>query len=227
MADPATLFDAERAKVYDAQADKLAPLRDALHVGLRALFAPLGEQARVLCVGAGTGAEIFALAATYPGWRFTAVDPAPAMLARCRQRVTDAGLLDRCDFHTGTLDTLPPSEPHDAATAILVSQFLVDPAARGRFFSGIARRLRPGGLLASCDLATEPGTPAFERLFDGWAAALRQVGYPPASREIFGTAVGMLSPAALERLIAASGFDAPVPFFQALLMHGWFTRRSP
>ena len=76
------------------------------------------------------------------------------------------------------------------------------------------------------DLPTEPGTPTFERLFEAWATALRQVGYPPVSRELFGTAVGMLSPAALERLIAANGFEAPVPFFQALLMHAWFARRS-
>ena len=225
MSDPARFFDAERAAVYDAQADRMAPFRDALHLGLRAVLASLPARARILCVGAGTGSELLALAATYPDWHFTAVDPAPAMLARCQERVAAAGLLDRCSFHQGVLGTLPTTDPFHAATVILVSQFLVETAARRQLFVDVASRLRPGGLLASCDLATEPGTPTFESLYDVWAATFKHVGLPAPAREIFGTAVGMLSPQALERLIASSGFEAPVPFFQAVLMHGWFARR--
>lgn len=204
----------------------MAPFRDALHMCLRAALASLPEQARVVCVGAGTGAEVLALAATFPGWQFTAVDPAPAMLARCQERVREAGLLARCTFHEGGIETLPPSAPFDAATAILVSHFLTDLPVRQRFFADIAARVRPGGLLAVCDLATELGSPTFDSLYEIWATAFRQVGLPAPAREIFGSAVGMLSPQAVERLIASSGFDAPVPLFQTLFMHGWSARRS-
>lgn len=224
--DPAAFFDEDKASVYDRQADLLAPLRDAMHLCLRMVMSALPTDARIVCVGAGTGAELLTLAATGPGWRFTAVEPSRPMLARCRQRAEQAGLADRCTFHEGTLETLPPTEPFDAATAILVSHFLIDTSTRQRFFGEIARRLRPGGLLASCDLASELGSPTFDRLLEVWAATFERVGLPPARREIFGAAVGMLSPQAVERLIASSGFDAPVPMFQALLMHGWFARRS-
>lgn len=223
--DAAQLFDESRAQVYDEQAERLAPFRAALDLCLRMVMASLPDDARVVCVGAGTGADIVALAASNPGWHFTAVEPAPAMLARCKQRVAAAGLAERCELHLGTLDTLPAAEPFDAATAILVSHFLVDPAARRQFFVEIARRLRPGGLLVSCDLATELGSPTFDALYEVWETTFARVGLP-VRREVFGAAVGMLSPQALERLIASSGFDAPVPCFQALLMHGWFARRS-
>lgn len=225
-ADPARFFDEDRAAVYDQNADRMAPLRDAMHLCLRMVMSSLPPDARVACVGAGTGADLLTLAAANPGWRFTAVEPAPAMLARCVQRAEQAGVADRCTFHQGTLDTLPPTEPFDGATAVLVSHFLVDPAVRRGFFVEIARRLRPGGLLASCDLASELGSVTFDELFAVWTATSEHVGLGVVRREMFGAAVGMLSPTALERLIASSGFDAPVPFFQALLMHGWFARRS-
>ncbi|MCA9720273.1 MAG: class I SAM-dependent methyltransferase, partial [Myxococcales bacterium] len=204
---------------------RLQPLMAALHLCLEAVLARAPDDARVVCVGAGTGAELLRLAAARPGWRFTAVDPAPAMLARCRQRAEAAGVAARCRFHVGTLDTLPPGEPFDVATAILVSHFLVDTTVRREFFTEIARRLRPGGLLASCDLATELATPTFDRLYEAWETALTRAEFP-VSRAAFGTGIGMLSPRELERLIASSGFDAPTPFFQAFFMHAWVSRRS-
>jgi tRNA (cmo5U34)-methyltransferase len=178
---PGQLFDQDRALVYDEQADRLAPFRDAMHLCLRMVMSGLPADARVACVGAGTGAELLTLAAANPGWRFTAIDPAPAMLARCRQRAEAAGIAARCAFHEGGLDTLPPSDPFDAATAILVSHFLVDTTARRQFFVEIARRVRPGGLLVSCDLATELGSPTFDSLFQVWETTFRHVGLPPCA----------------------------------------------
>ncbi|WP_232288441.1 class I SAM-dependent methyltransferase [Anaeromyxobacter sp. K] len=61
-------------------------MRDALHLVTRLALGELPAQARILCVGAGTGAELLSLAAAFPGWRFTAVDPSEPMLRRCRAR---------------------------------------------------------------------------------------------------------------------------------------------
>jgi tRNA (cmo5U34)-methyltransferase len=223
--NPAERFGEDQAAVYDQHADRLGPFRKALHLCLRGVMASLPLDAHIACVGAGTGAELLTLAEANPGWRFSAIDPAPAMLARCRQRAEAAGIVDRCAFHEGTMDTLEPATPFDGATAILVSHFLVDTRARRQFFVDIARQLRPGGLLVACDLATELGSPTFDSLYDVWEATLTRVGFP-VRREVFGTAVGMLSPQSVERLIASSGFDAPVPFFQTLFMHAWYARRS-
>jgi hypothetical protein len=59
---------------------KLAPLQEALYLLMAAVLAEAPEDARVLCVGAGTGAEVIELARRRAGWRFTLVEPAAAML---------------------------------------------------------------------------------------------------------------------------------------------------
>ena len=84
------LFD-QQAAGYDKQWAGMAPIREALYLLLDALFVGLPDDARILCVGAGTGAEIAHLAERFPGWRFTALDPSGAMLEVCRQRAERAG----------------------------------------------------------------------------------------------------------------------------------------
>lgn len=223
---PPRPFGEAHAAVYDEQADKLGWMRDALQACLLQVTAALRDDARVVCVGAGTGAELLLLARARPGWTFTAVDPAPAMLAICRRRVEAAGLAGRVLLHEGTLDALPATAPFDAATAILVSQFVLDRGARRGFFVEIARRLRPGGLLATVDLATAPGTPDFEALWPVWSGAFVRAGLAAPQREVIAQHVDLLPPADLAELIASAGFEAPVRCFQALLLHGWLARRA-
>src|SRR5690606_12507615 len=137
-------FD-QQAAGYDRQWAKTAPIRDCLYFLLEPLLAPLPAEARVLCVGVGTGQEMAHLAAAHPGWSFTAVEPSGAMLEACRQRADAEGFATRCRFHHGFLETLPADAPYDAATCFLVSQFITARAERVRFFSCIASRLRPAG----------------------------------------------------------------------------------
>src|SRR3546814_18994911 len=80
------------------------------------VFAGLPDDARLLCVGAGTGAEIAHLAQRFPGWRFLALDPAPGMLDACRARVERDGFADRCEFPAGLVDTLSDAASFDGAT---------------------------------------------------------------------------------------------------------------
>ena len=90
--DTSAVFDQKYASSHDQAGAKLAPMRDALHLFIRMVLSELPGDARVLCVGAGTGFELFALAEAFPHWRFTAVDPAAAMPSICRQRRTNVAL---------------------------------------------------------------------------------------------------------------------------------------
>lgn len=73
------LFD-QQAATYDTQWAKTAPIRNSLHLLLSSMFAELPEDAKILCVGVGTGDELIYLATRNPGWTFTAVEPSGGML---------------------------------------------------------------------------------------------------------------------------------------------------
>lgn len=223
------LFD-QQAAGYDAQWARTAPVRHCLHLLLDSQFAALPADARVLCVGVGTGAEMAHLAEKNPGWRFTAVEPSGAMLDVCRRRAEEGGFAARCAFHEGYLDSLPSGPAHDAATCFLVSQFILDRSEREAFFGGIADLLKPGGLLASSDLASDVRSPEYGVLLAAWMRmmAAGEVSSEAIARmrKAYAEDVGVLPAAEVELIIAVGGFELPVQFFQAGLIHGWVSRRG-
>src|SRR5690606_6257814 len=223
------LFD-QQAAGYDIRWAKTAAIRDCLHLMLAPLFAGLPQDARVLCVGVGTGEEMAQLAQRFPGWTFTAVDPSGAMLAACRQRAEAEGFASRCRFHHGFLESLPADAPFDAATCLLVSQFILDRVQRTQFFRAIAARLRDGGLLASSDLASDVHSAAYEVLLPAWTRMMAAADVPPEAiermRAAYSEDVAVIPPADVASLIAAAGFDAPVQFFQAGLIHAWISAKQ-
>lgn len=223
-------FDQSVADKYDQQYARFAPLRDAMHLLIGSIFADLPPDARLLCVGAGTGAEILYLAQRFPLWHFTAVEPSAPMLAVCRRRAAEHGITSRCIFHEGYLDSLPPSEPFDAATSILVSQFILAPELRTRFFTGIAARLRPGGYLASADLASDITSEVYQDLLEVWLRLMKTDDVTPEKlqqmRAAYGRDVALLPVEQISNLIAAGGFEKPVLFLQTCLIHAWYTNRS-
>ncbi len=224
-----SLFD-QQAASYDAQWAKTAPIRHCLHLLLESAFAELPDDARVLCVGVGTGAELAHLAERKPYWTFTAVEPSGRMLDVCRQRAEKGGFAPRCHFHEGYLGSLSDIGPQDAATCFLVSQFILDQHARADFFRDIASKLKPGGLLASSDLASDVRSPEYEVLLRAWMRMMAAAEIAPEGmermRKAYAHDVGVLPPTRIASIIAAGGFQLPVQFFQAGLIHAWISRRA-
>lgn len=227
--DPSTLFGRDHAETYETRFERMAPLRDALQLLTRSALRPLPETARILCVGAGTGLEMRDLARANPGWHFTAVDPAPAMLDKCREAVAAAGLEDRCTLHDGYLDTLPDEDglAFDGATSLLVSHFILDREARRAYFAEIARRLKPGARLAVADLASDMDSPAQGDVRAVWcdAQGIEPSGIAAYLDNLSG-GVLLVAPDEQADLIAAAGFHRPVQIFQGGLIHGWLARRA-
>ena len=223
------LFD-QQAAGYDAQWTRMAPIRESLLFLLETVFADLPEDARLLCVGAGTGAEIAHLARRFPRWRFLALDPSAQMIAACRARAERDGFADRCQFHAGLVETLPDEAAFDGATCLLVSQFLLDPAARTAFFAQIARRLHPGGTLAWADLAWDTAAPDYPAMLRLWMRTMSGAGLDAEAiermREAYARDVAILPPERVAALVADAGFEAPLRFHQAGMIHAWCARRK-
>ena len=224
-----SIFD-QQASTYDQQWVKLAAFREGLHILVGSLFRELPNNARVLCVGAGTGAEIHYLAERFPGWSFTAVEPSAGMLDVCRQRAQAHGFANRCSFHQGYLDSLPITEPFDAATCLLVSQFILDQRERVGFFSTIARRLVPGGTLVSSDLSTDVNSDHYPSLLGVWLRTMAAADVPVEGiermREAYRRDVAVLPATEVEAILVSGGFESPIQFYQAGLIRAWYSRRA-
>ncbi|AGA31170.1 class I SAM-dependent methyltransferase [Singulisphaera acidiphila] len=223
------VFDEKCASGYDQQWSKIAPLREALHLLIGAVLSDLGDDARILCVGAGTGPELIYLAERFPAWRFVAVEPSAPMLDVCRRKAEERGIANRCEFHEGYLESLRRGDAFDAATSLLVSQFILDREARTGFFRGIAERLRPGGVLVNADLSSEASPAAYESLRGAWFRMMQDGVLTPEAIEKMRAAhdrdVALLPPVEVVEIISAGGFESPVQFLQTGLIRAWYARR--
>ncbi len=221
------IFD-QQAAHYDEQWNKTAPIRDGLLFLLEAVFANLPADAHILSIGTGTGEELAYLARRFPSWRFTAVEPSGEMLNVCRAKATREGFITRCEFHEGYLDSLVTDTKFAGAICLLVSQFILDPTARSAFFQQIADKLQPDGILASSDLSAEIGTDHFEALLRLWQRVVAPANISSEGlarmRAAYSKDVAVIAPAAVADIIAAAGFEPPVVFYQAGLIHAWMTR---
>jgi tRNA (cmo5U34)-methyltransferase len=221
-------FD-QQSSSYDDQWRRLSAFRESLHILVASLFRDLPEEARILCVGAGTGAEIHYLSERYPGWTFVAVEPSVGMVTAASGRADKFGYLGRCTFHTGYLETLSVDRPFDAATCFLVSQFLLDRNERVAFFRLIADRLGEDGILAASDLAADTSAMSYRTLLEVWLRTMAQAELSleriQQMTDAYARDVAILPPGEVAALIASAGFDEPVQFYQAGLIHGWYGRR--
>lgn len=226
----ANYFDKQQADSYDERWAALAPFNESLHMQLGLILGDLPEKARILCVGAGTGAELLALAKQFPQWSFLAVDPSLPMLEKCREKAKTSGISDRCNYHAGHISDIPDTEgAFDAATSILVSHFIVDRSERLRFFQGIRNRLRPEGFLITSDLSEAPRRQQQE-LMQVWIRMMKHMGANAKQVEgmlaAYDENVAMLSEENMESLLEEAGFEKPTLFTQSLLIRSWFARAS-
>jgi tRNA (cmo5U34)-methyltransferase len=224
------IFDEERAANHDQQFARLAPMRHGLDLSICMVLSDLPDDARILCVGVGTGTELIHLARHFPQWQFTAVEPAAPMLDICRQKAEEYGIASRCTFHEGYLDSLPASNGFDAATCIWVSHFITQQEERRNFFRQIGDRLRPNGYLVSSDSASDMSTPAYKSLLEVYRRMFEYAEIPAGEIEkiigAYGQQVAVLPPQEVESIIASSGFAPPVLFFQTFLIHAWYAKRT-
>ncbi len=177
-----------------------------MHFLIRLVLADLPPRARILCVGVGTGAEIFSLAHAYPEWTFTGVDPSAPMLAVCRQPLADAGLTDRCTLTHGYVEDLPTGPDYDAALGILVAHF-IRREDRTAFYRNMHERLKAGGILIDTEISFDLDSPECPSMIAEWSRIQKLMGATPASLQslphTLRANLNILPPAEVESLLRA------------------------
>jgi tRNA (cmo5U34)-methyltransferase len=231
VTDPTPLFDRERtlSDDYERVPRWFVPGYDASHALAAVLLRDrLGDApARLLVVGAGGGVELSVLAGTVPAWRFVGVDPSAQMLAAARRKVAEAGAAERVEWVQGEVDAAP-RERFDAATALLVLQFVPDDGRRLAALRAIRARLAPGAPFVVIDGCADLDGPDFEEELRLYAAHALRNGAPA---ELVAGAVGMMrsqiafvSTAREEELLREAGFANLRRFYTGLWFHGWIAR---
>lgn len=218
------LYGEEWAARYEEYANASIAGREGLFRLAEASMVDLPDDARILVVGCGTGSEILALASRHEGWRFEAVEPAQAMHEVCRQRLNRAGMSHRVTLHLRNVEGLRIAPCH-AATAILVSQHIVEDAGAGRFFSEIAMNLIHGAVLFSADITLPDEASGADAMLRTWRRQAVAAGLPedaPASLiERFGKELLPRTPTGVEKLLSSAGFRTPLQVFQSTIYRAW------
>ena len=126
-------FNGEWSNEYDDTAHKIIPAYHSIYELTQHLLRDrLKKEARILVAGAGTGKEIIDCSQNNPYWFFTGFDPAKPMLSIARKKVAAASLENRISLVLGLVDEVAEND-FDAATSILVMDFLPDDGAKLNF----------------------------------------------------------------------------------------------
>jgi len=216
---------------YDEAMPRIFAGYDALRrVALSHLRTKLGERARLLDVGCGTGTTLLTFAAHQPEWSMVGVDPAPPMVELARAKADDAGVADRVTLTIGTIDAVPEDARFDAATILLVEHLLPDDGTKLETLEQTARRLEPGGWLVLAGLHGDFATPTTQLALAAWSQSLEVEGFPEPLRASFhhrATVEDSLVPESrIRELLAQAGFVDVERIFQVMLLGGWLARRA-
>jgi tRNA (cmo5U34)-methyltransferase len=224
-------FDAQRASVYDSKIRKVVPGYEMLHdLSLSLLHHHFPSQAHILVAGAGTGQEVIACGQVNPAWRITGVDPTEKMLSIAKIHIEYANLAERVDLHLGEVKDLPIEVHFDAATSILVMQFIPDNGGKKAYLKEIASRLKPGGKFIVIDLVGDKAAKEFEVFLSSWKA--RQLRLGEDAEEVHKEFehilrdIGFITEDRMRDLLQEAGFKDICKFFQAYLFCGWIAEKA-
>jgi len=218
-------FDGEVSNEYDDIAQRIIPAYDSIYELTQHLLRDkLDKEARILVAGAGTGKEMIDCSQNNPHWSFTGFDPAEPMLSIARKKVAAASLENRISLVLGLINDVAEKD-FDAATSILVMQFLPDDGTKLNFLKSIADRLRSGALMVLVDLEGEIGSDEFDTLNAAWKnQQIFSRGDNDRVREEFilrEKMVHFIPQKRIESLLEEAGFIKIHKFFKAYLFGGY------
>ena len=224
-------FDRDRAKEYDLDIRKAIPGYEALHdMAYSLLQIETDRSAKVLVVGSGTGMELINYS-KHSEWSLTGVEPSAEMMEIARGELSNCGLLNRVSLHTGYVNTLPQTEPIDAATLLLVMHFLPDDGSKLELLRDIARRMKKDAKLILADLHGDRSLPYFAKFIEAWQSyyfsqldAQSKVKAEANFSTSIDNSIYFASEARIAELLQSAGFSQITKFYNAFLFGGWIAR---
>ncbi len=222
-------FNGKWSNEYDDTAHKIIPSYHSIYELTQHLLRDrLNNEARILIAGAGTGKEIIDCSQNNPKWFFTGFDPAEPMLSIAQKKMEAASLENRISLVHGKIDDVTEKN-FDAATSILVMQFLPDDGTKLNFLKGISDKLKPGALMILVDLEGEIGSDEYNTFNTAWKnqqlLIRRDKDRVRKEFEIREKEVHFISQKRIMSLLEEAGFYKIYNFFKAYLFGGYVTAK--
>lgn len=223
-------FDETRANGYESKIRRIVPGYEVMHdLSLNLLRTYLPSHANILVSGAGTGHEVLSYSLANPTWKITGVDPTEKMLSVAIERVNRKGLSDRIHLQQGYVEDLPSASYFDAATSILVMQFIPDDGSKKEYLSAIGTRLKSGAKFIIIDLVGDKTTHEFSMFLSTWEA--RQLLMGEDNEEVkkdfdhIRRDLQFITETRMNDLLQEVGFREIHKFFQSYLFSGWIAEK--
>ena len=223
------IFDTMGVENYDGFNSHFNTISTNLHFLTMLILNKLPSDAKILCVGVGTGADIMDLAKINKKWRFTGIEPSASMLNGCKKKIEQEGLTDRCDFFQGYLSEFSSDQKYDAVLCFFVFHF-IPKEERKKIYSDMHKHLKNGGQIVHAEISCDLESDNFPSLLNDWKSLHSYAGGTEEKlvnmEKVLKEQLSILSPKETEKLIQESEFKNPVPFFQSFIIRGWHAKKA-
>jgi len=161
-------FGDKHSTIYDEKIRKVIRGYEEMHdLSYYLLKDNLGPKASILVSGIGTGHEAITYATKQDEWHITGVDPTPEMIQSTKKRIKQLNLENRIETIEGTVEKIKKTN-FDAATSILVMQFLKDNGDKEQYLKNISKKLKSGAKIIIIDLEGNKNSREFKMLLSAW-----------------------------------------------------------
>lgn len=219
-------FDKRIAQEYDKGVRRTLPTYDPmLRLSNTFLRVNLSENASLLIVGGGGGNELKAFGPANPGWHFTAVDPAQAMLEVAKVKMQELGMEKRVELIHGTIMDVPAEAVFDGATCILVLHFVAQIEDKLALLKKLRSHLKQGAPFVMVSKFGDQEDPEFQELVSLWRnywLDTTRMTEEQVEALMKGTLTESVVPEErLRELLAEAGFHRIANFFKTNHFGGW------
>ena len=161
-------FGDKHAGIYDEKIRKVIHGYNEMHdLSYYLLKDNLPEKAKILVAGIGTAHEAIIYAENQGGWKIIGIDPTSEMIKISKNKIDHLGLANKIEVVEGKVEDLKENN-FDAATSILVMQFLKDNGDKEKYLKTISEKLKKSAKLVVIDLEGEKGSKKFDLLLSAW-----------------------------------------------------------
>ena len=223
-------FGDKHANIYDEKIRKVIRGYNEMHdLSYYLLKDNLPENAKILVSGIGTGHEAITYAENQKSWSIVGFDPTKEMVTSSKNKISQLRLSNRIIVVEGKIENIKENN-FDAATSILVMQFLKDNGDKENYLKNISEKLKEGGKLILIDLEGQKKSEKYKILLSAWKS--HQYDTREDKDQIdkdfshVDTDLQFIPEERIIELLKSSGFTKNYKFYQSYLFGGYIAEKA-